>query len=43
MAMSLDANVAFEPVGGDLTAQVLSAMPPSSTVYVYGNLSHQQL
>lgn len=35
------ASVAFDSVAGELTGKVLAAMPPRSTVYVYGGLSNQ--
>ena len=37
----LGATAAFEAVAGDLTGIVLNAMPPKSTVYVYGALSEE--
>jgi NADPH:quinone reductase len=37
----LKATAAFEAVAGEMTGTVLSAMPPGSTVYVYGELSHE--
>jgi NADPH:quinone reductase-like Zn-dependent oxidoreductase len=38
---SLDARLAFDAVGGVLTRRLLSAMPPGSTVMVYGGLAEQ--
>jgi NADPH:quinone reductase-like Zn-dependent oxidoreductase len=35
----LGATAAFDAVGGDMTGTLLNAMPPDSTVYVYGALS----
>jgi NADPH:quinone reductase-like Zn-dependent oxidoreductase len=35
------ATAAFEAVAGDMTGTVLNAMPPGSTVYVYGALSEE--
>jgi NADPH:quinone reductase len=37
----LRATVAFEAVGGPMTGTVINAMPPNSTVYVYGALSEE--
>jgi NADPH:quinone reductase-like Zn-dependent oxidoreductase len=37
----LRATAAFEAVAGEMTGIVLSAMPPRSTVYVYGALSEE--
>ena len=35
----LKATAAFEAIAGDMTGIVLNAMPPASTVYLYGALS----
>ncbi len=35
----LKATAAFEAIAGEMTGTVLNAMPPGSTVYVYGALS----
>lgn len=40
-AYELQATVAFEAVAGSMTGVVLRAMPPKSTVLVYGALSEQ--
>lgn len=37
----LGATIAFEAVGGEMTGRVLNAMPPRSTVVVYGSLSEK--
>lgn len=37
----LKATAAFEAVAGEMTGTVLNAMPPGSTVYVYGVLSQE--
>jgi NADPH:quinone reductase-like Zn-dependent oxidoreductase len=37
----LNATAAFEAVAGEMTGVVLHAMPPGSTVYVYGALSEE--
>ena len=37
----LGATIAFDAVAGSMTGTVLSAMPPKSTVYVYGALSER--
>lgn len=39
LCVELDCRCCFEAVTGDLTGKILSAMPNSSTVYVYGALS----
>jgi len=36
-----DARLAFDAVGGVLTRRLLAAMPPGSTVMVYGGLAKQ--
>ncbi len=41
VATDLNATIAFEAVGGNLTGTILSAMPVSSRVLVYGALSEQ--
>ena len=38
LARKLNAKIAFDAVAGELTNKVLTAMPKSSTVYVYGAL-----
>lgn len=43
LAHKLNATVAFDAVGGDLTYKVVRNMPISSTVYVYGVLSQSNL
>jgi len=37
----LDATAAFEAVAGEMTGIVLQALPPGSTVYLYGALSEK--
>ena len=39
LAAKLDATAAFEAIAGDMTGIVLNALPPESTVYLYGALS----
>jgi len=41
MCKRLKATIAFDAVAGSMTGTVLSAMPPKSTVYVYGALSER--
>jgi len=42
MASSLKATIAFDAIGGEMTGNLLSAMPPQSLVVVYGALSRQK-
>lgn len=42
LAKTLNATLAFDAVGGKLTRQILLAVPPGSSVVVYGNLSGEQ-
>jgi NADPH:quinone reductase-like Zn-dependent oxidoreductase len=37
-ATALQANIAFDAVGGDLSGQMLASMPQGSSLYVYGGL-----
>lgn len=37
----LDATLAFDAVGGELTGKILNAMPEGSEIVVYGGLSNQ--
>lgn len=37
----LEANLAFDAVGGNLTGKILNAMPEGSEIVVYGGLSNQ--
>ena len=39
LCAKLGATAAFEAIAGDMTGIVLNAMPPASTVYLYGALS----
>ncbi len=39
LSAALRATAAFEAIAGDMTGIVLNAMPPESTVYLYGALS----
>ena len=39
MAHQLNATMAFDAVGGEMTAQLMNAMPADSEVVVYGGLS----
>lgn len=41
LCQRLNVTAAFEAVAGDMTGIVLNALPPKSTVYLYGALSHQ--
>jgi len=40
-AQSRNATIAFEAVAGEMTSTILNAMPPNSTVVVYGSLSEK--
>jgi NADPH:quinone reductase-like Zn-dependent oxidoreductase len=42
LARTLKATLVFDAVGGKLTRQILLAVPPDSTIVVYGNLSGEQ-
>eukprot|EP01095_Lingulamoeba_sp_RSL-Kostka_P009502 TRINITY_DN3305_c0_g1_i1.p1 TRINITY_DN3305_c0_g1~~TRINITY_DN3305_c0_g1_i1.p1 ORF type:complete len:379 (-),score=124.35 TRINITY_DN3305_c0_g1_i1:203-1339(-) len=37
----LDCRIGFDAVAGELSGQIIKAMPNSSTLYVYGGLSNQ--
>ena len=39
LSAKLKATAAFEAIAGDMTGIVLNALPPASTVYLYGALS----
>ncbi len=39
LAHKLNATMAFDAVGGEMTAQLVNAMPPDSEVIIYGGLS----
>jgi len=39
MAHELNATVAFEAIGGEMTGRIFNAMPPDSKVILYGGLS----
>ncbi len=41
-AVQLDATLVFDAVGGDLTRQLIMAVPYGSSVIIYGNLSGEQ-
>ena len=41
LCKKLNATAAFEAVAGDMTGIVLNAMPPRSTIYLYGALSQE--
>eukprot|EP00054_Salpingoeca_dolichothecata_P037955 m.12412 g.12412 ORF g.12412 m.12412 type:complete len:367 (+) comp8078_c0_seq2:2-1102(+) len=43
LAARMHATIAFDAVGGELTGQLLNAMPPKAEVYVYGTLSNQNV
>jgi NADPH:quinone reductase-like Zn-dependent oxidoreductase len=42
LARTLKATLVFDAVGGKLTRQILLAVPPDSTIVIYGNLSGDQ-
>jgi NADPH:quinone reductase len=42
LAGSLNATLVFDAVGGNLTRQLLLAVPPGSSIVIYGNLSGEQ-
>jgi len=42
-AFELQATCLLEPVCGEKTHQMLRALPPESTCYIYGHLSHEEL
>ena len=42
LAHSLHATVVFDAVGGRLTRQLMLAVPPGSSIVIYGNLSGEQ-
>jgi NADPH:quinone reductase-like Zn-dependent oxidoreductase len=42
LARTLKATLAFDAVGGKLTRQILLALPPDSSIVIYGNLSGEQ-
>lgn len=39
LSRELDASIAFDAVGGDLSGFILNAMPPGVTLIIYGGLS----
>jgi NADPH:quinone reductase-like Zn-dependent oxidoreductase len=41
LAACLNATIAFDPIGGEMTGRVLGAMPQGSKIVVYGSLSGQ--
>ena len=41
LSKQLNATAAFEAVAGEMTGVVLNAMPPETTVYLYGALSQE--
>jgi NADPH:quinone reductase-like Zn-dependent oxidoreductase len=41
LSQKLNTTAAFEAVAGEMTGTVLNAMPPKSTVYLYGALSEK--
>ncbi len=43
IAHELNANIAFDAVGGDMTAAILQAMPTKSETVVYGGLSGKDI
>jgi NADPH:quinone reductase len=42
LAHSLNATLVFDAVGGKLTRQLMLAVPPASSIVIYGNLSGEQ-
>lgn len=42
LAFSLNATLVFDAVGGKLTRQLMLAVPPASSIVIYGNLSGEQ-
>jgi NADPH:quinone reductase-like Zn-dependent oxidoreductase len=42
LSHSLNATLVFDAVGGKLTRQLLLAVPPGSSIVIYGNLSGEQ-
>jgi NADPH:quinone reductase-like Zn-dependent oxidoreductase len=42
LAGSLRATLVFDAVGGELTRQIMLAVPPGSSIVIYGNLSGEQ-
>jgi NADPH2:quinone reductase len=42
LALSLNATLVFDAVGGKLTRQLMLAVPPDSSIVIYGNLSGEQ-
>jgi len=42
LASSLNATLVFDAVGGKLTRQLMLAVPPGSSIVIYGNLSGEQ-
>lgn len=43
LSEKLDAQLAFDAVGGELTGKILNAMPEGSEIVVYGGLSNQDV
>lgn len=41
LCKKLNATAAFEAIAGDMTGRVLNAMPPRSTMYLYGALAQE--
>jgi NADPH:quinone reductase-like Zn-dependent oxidoreductase len=42
LALTLNATLVFDAVGGRLTRQLMLAVPPSASIVIYGNLSGEQ-
>jgi NADPH:quinone reductase-like Zn-dependent oxidoreductase len=42
LSRELDARLVLDAVGGNLTRQIMLAMPPGSSFIIYGNLSGEQ-
>lgn len=43
LAHKLNATLAYDAIGGEMTAQLLNAMPPDSEVILYGGLSGMEI
>lgn len=43
LAHKLEASIAYDAVGGEISGQILSSMPKGSTLYLYGALSGRTL
>ncbi|KRX05067.1 GroES (chaperonin 10)-like protein [Pseudocohnilembus persalinus] len=43
LAQELQANIAFDAIGGDYCAELIKNMPRGSTIFIYGLLSEQRI